>query len=144
MSLVMSIFNKHAPLKQKYVRANDAPFINKELRKQHMKRSRLRKYYLKHKTDESHCAYKKQRNICVSLLRETKKQYYENLNPAVLSDNKKFWKTIKPVFTERSVSTENNTLIEGEEIINNDQEIAETFNDFFSSVVQNMNIEPWM
>ena len=79
VSLVMSIFNKHAPLKQKYVRANDAPFINKELRKEHMKRSRLKNYFLKHKTDDSHRAYKKQRNLCVSLLRETKKQYYEKV-----------------------------------------------------------------
>ena len=33
---------KHAPIKQRYVRANQAPFINKTISKEIMKRSRLR------------------------------------------------------------------------------------------------------
>ena len=45
--LFMEIFNKHAPLKSKYIRANDGPFMTRELRKEHMKRSRLRNKYLK-------------------------------------------------------------------------------------------------
>ena len=32
-SLLMEILDKHAPLKTKYVRANDQPFITKELRR---------------------------------------------------------------------------------------------------------------
>ena len=35
-------FNKHAPTKRKYVRANEAPFMAKELHKAIMKRSSLR------------------------------------------------------------------------------------------------------
>ena len=38
---VFCIFNKHAPIKRKYVRANEAPFMTKELHKAIMKRSRL-------------------------------------------------------------------------------------------------------
>ena len=34
---------KHTPIKQRYVRANQAPFINKTINKNVMKRSRLRK-----------------------------------------------------------------------------------------------------
>ena len=48
-------------------------FMNKSLKKAHMKRSRLRNIYLKSKTDTSRIAYIKQRNYCVSLLRKTKK-----------------------------------------------------------------------
>ena len=44
--LFMDIFNRHAPLKTKHVRANDNPFMTKELRKEHMKRFRLRNIYL--------------------------------------------------------------------------------------------------
>ena len=33
---------KHAPIKQRYVRANEAPFISKTINKEIMKRSRLR------------------------------------------------------------------------------------------------------
>ena len=41
VSLVMEIFNRHVPIKMKYIRANDQPFMTKELRKGHMKRTRL-------------------------------------------------------------------------------------------------------
>ena len=39
---VFNIFNKYAPIKIKYVRANEAPFMTKQLHKAIMKRSRLR------------------------------------------------------------------------------------------------------
>ena len=39
---VFCVFNKLAPIKRKYVRANEAPFMTKELHKAIMKRSRLR------------------------------------------------------------------------------------------------------
>ena len=64
----MSVFNKHAPIKFKYIRANDSPFMNTELRKAMMLRSKLRNSY--HKTLHAHLAYKRQRNYCTSLLRE--------------------------------------------------------------------------
>ena len=63
--LVMEILNRHAPLKQRLVRANDSPFITKNLRKEHMKRSRLRNKYLREKSEETAKAYRKQRNKCV-------------------------------------------------------------------------------
>ena len=61
--------NKHAPMKTKYLRANNSPFMNKELTKAIMVRSRLKNKSLKLKTTEAREAYKKQRNFCVSLLR---------------------------------------------------------------------------
>ena len=38
----MNILNKHVPIKLKYIRANDGPFMNKELRKEIMIRSKLK------------------------------------------------------------------------------------------------------
>ena len=48
----ISITNKHAPLKTKMIRGNQAPFKTKELSKQIMIRSRLRNKFNKHKTRE--------------------------------------------------------------------------------------------
>ena len=39
---VVNVFNEHAPLKKRYVRANQAPFMNKKLSKEIMTRIRLR------------------------------------------------------------------------------------------------------
>ena len=60
---------KYAQIKQRYVRANQAPFINKTKNREIMKRSRIRNMFLKTKYDIDRKAYNKQRNLCVSLIR---------------------------------------------------------------------------
>ena len=68
------------------------PFMTKDLSKNIMKRSRLRNKYLKNNNEENRKLYAKQRNYCVSLLRKTKKAYYENLDERKVSDSKLFGK----------------------------------------------------
>ena len=98
VQIVTSIVNKHVPIKLKYIRANDSPFMNRELRKAMMLCSKLRNSYNKNKTLHAYIAYKNQKNYCTSLLRESKKTFYGGLDPSIISDNKKFWKVTKPFF----------------------------------------------
>ena len=72
----MNIFNKHGPIKLKYIRANDGPFMNKELRKEIMIRSKLKNIFNREKTDASFLACKKQRNKCTTLLRKAKRVFF--------------------------------------------------------------------
>ena len=58
--------DKHIPLKKRYVRANQSPFMNKTLSKEIMKRSRLRNKILNTKSEIDRKAYNKQRNYIVS------------------------------------------------------------------------------
>ena len=51
-NLFLSTFNEHTLVKKRYIRANNAPFMNKELYKAIMTRSRLRNRYLKLKTNK--------------------------------------------------------------------------------------------
>ena len=53
-----------------------------------MKRSRLRHKFLKSGSDENRKRYTKQRNLCVSLLRKTKKNYDRNITEKIVTDNK--------------------------------------------------------
>ena len=71
---VFNIFNKYAPVKRKYVRANEAPFLTKELHKAIMKGSRLRNKFLKNGTEDNQKNFKLQRMFCKTLLR-TKKNH---------------------------------------------------------------------
>ena len=64
------IFDGQAPLKEKHLRCNQATFVNKNLRKTIMTRSRLLNKFRQDRTISSHVAYKNQRNICVKLLRK--------------------------------------------------------------------------
>ena len=96
---IVNIFNKHAPLKRRYVRANQAPFMNKKLSKEIMTRSRLRNKFLKTKTDANRKAYNKQRNYCVSLFRREKKSFFNNLDTKKIVDNKHFWQTVEKLLS---------------------------------------------
>ena len=55
---------RHAPIKKRYVRANQAPFINKKTNKEIMKRSRLRNKFLNTKSDIDRKAYNNSTPYC--------------------------------------------------------------------------------
>ena len=64
-----------------------------------MVRSKLRNEFNK---SENWKKYKQQRNKCLSILKGTKTNYFNNLNPKVIDDNKKFWSAVKPPFSGKS------------------------------------------
>ena len=88
---ILDVLKTDAPIKRKYWRGNHQPFMNKDLSKAIMKRSRLRNLYIKNRNEENRNNYIKQRNYCVNLLRKVKKSYYNNLNISNIKDNRKFW-----------------------------------------------------
>ena len=137
----LNVLNIHAPIKKRYVRANISPFMSKSIHKAIMVRSKLRNKFLKLKTTESRDAYKKQRNLCVSMIRNAKKSFYENLDPKLITDNKKFWKQVKPFFSDKTPHCNNITLLEQDEIVNDNTACAEILNNFFSEVVYDLNID---
>ena len=61
-----------------------------------MTRRRLRNRFLRNRSEENRKLFCKQINKCVSLLRKSKKDYFANLNKKNITDNKRFWKILKP------------------------------------------------
>ena len=116
------------------------PFFTKELSKEIMTRSRFRNKYLKNRNEEYRAIYVKQRNYCVSLLRKSEKKYYENLDERNLMDNKLFWKTIKPSFSDKIVTRDIVHLTENGEVAKTELETAKTLNNFFGNVIKNLMI----
>ena len=78
-STIECILNKMAPLKKKYLRENDGPFMTRELRTKIMKRSNLKNKFNKIRTNENWAAYKRQRHLCARVLRQKKKSYKARL-----------------------------------------------------------------
>ena len=58
-----------------------------------------------------------------SFLRKAKKQYFSNLEPKLITDNKKFWKSVKPLFSDKITVTEIINLTENGEILSSDTDI---------------------
>ena len=57
-STVKNMLNRQAPLKKKYLRANDGPYMTKQLRKAIMTRSRLKSIFNRTRANENWIAYK--------------------------------------------------------------------------------------
>ena len=140
-NIIVRTLDHHAPLKKKFIRANNSAFMNKCLSKAIMNRSRFRNIFIKNPSNENKIRYTKYRNYCTGLFRKENKLFYSNLDTKVLTDNMKFWKTIKPLFSEKHFSNNKITLIEGGEIVCDDQELAQIFNSYFANVVENLDIE---
>ena len=140
MKTVFHIFNKHAPIKRKYIRANEAPFMTKDLHKAIIKRSKLRNKFLKSRNLFKWKNYTSQRNICKKLLKNTKRTYFNNLGIRKVTDNRWFWKTVVPLFSNKFSKSEEINLREGNKTISNDDELCRVFNSFFSKTVDELKI----
>ena len=134
------VLNQHAPRKKKYVRGNNKPFTNEALSKAIMQRTKLMNKFLIDPSAANKFSYNKQRNWCVSLLRKEKKKYFANLIEKYITDYKKIWQTIKSFLSEKTKSREKITLIENENLVSDDAEVANCLNNFFSNIVKNLEI----
>ena len=110
--------------------------MKKELNKEVMTGSRLRNNFLRFRFEENKKAYNEQRNRYATLIRNAKKSHYSNLDIKDVNDNKKFWKIVQPLFLEKVTTNENITLVDNNNIISSDIEIAEKLNTFFSLIAK--------
>ena len=105
LEICVNTLDIFAPRKKKYLRGNSMPFMNKNLVNAHRKRTRLRNKFLKNRTESNRVSHNKQQNFCVTLLGKTKRDYYGNLDEKDVIDNKKFWKAVKPLFSDKVKSS---------------------------------------
>ena len=129
-----NILNRHAPLKKKKLRGNDGGFASKELRKAWYKRSRLRNIYNKNKTEESWNTFKRQRNICTSLKRKAKKNFFLNKS----KDRESFWKIFGPYLTNRGHHSKEDYIVSVDgELVNDKKKVSNLFNGYFINIIEN-------
>ena len=106
-----------------------------------MKRSKLKNKYDKKRNYENWSLYKKQRNYCLSLLRKTKKAYFEKLNIKEIGDNKTFWKTTWPYFSDKDNKSSKITLVENNIVIADKKRVSELMNKYFINITKNLNLK---
>ena len=107
-----------------------------------MARSRLRNRFLKNRSEENRKLFFKQRNKYVSFLQKSKTDYFENLNEKNITENKRFWKTVKHFLSKKfNLSGKINLpKEENNSLSTNCEEVAEELNNFFANAVKNINI----
>ena len=139
--IFLEVLNTHAPIKRKLLRANHVPYMTKALRKAIMKRSELESKHVKNKTNENLKSYKKQRNFCSKLYKKERKKYYEMLDLKNVTDNKEFWKTVKPFLSDKVTTFPKISLVEKGEIISDESKVANSFSNFFENAIRSLGIK---
>ena len=80
----------------------------------------MRNKFLNTKSGIDRKAYNKQRYYVVSLLRDEKKNFDSNLDTNVVIDNRTFWKTVKPLLSEKETKKSKINSVEDDKIISRD------------------------
>ena len=67
--------------------------------------------------------------------------YYKNLDTTIVNDNRKFWRTVKPLFSDKVQVPTSLTLLENNNLVSNDEEVAEVFNNYFANITDAWGIK---
>ena len=86
-------------------------------------------------------SYKKQRNFCSKLYKKERKKSYERLDLNNATDNKKFWKTVKPFLSDKVTTFPQGTLVENDEIFSDESKVADSFSNFIENALHSLGIK---
>ena len=136
--MFLEILNKIEPVKVKVLRFNNNA---KSLRKAIMLRSSLKNNFNKQRSDENWETIRSRR-IFVKLLYQTKEKCFNDINVKIISDNKRFWETMKSFFSNKGLNTNNMMLVEDNEIVRKEELIANIMNNSFTKITSHLKLKP--
>ena len=108
-----------------------------------MKRSQLENKYLQNSSNENKIRYKKQKHFCSRLYKKERRKFYSKLDIKNFTENKHFWKTMKPFLSDKCNNASKISLFHKNNVISEDQELANIFNDFFEYAVDNLGLKEY-
>ena len=107
-----------------------------------MKRSKFKNKANKTKNPLDLINYKKQRNYVTKLNKTAKLGYFNNLKLG--KDKKSFWEKCKPYFTNKYSKADTDIILnENGELLLKDEDVADTFNEYFGSIVEPQDSNKW-
>ena len=138
-----AILDHHATIKQTTLRGNTKPHINKTLRKEIMKRSRLKNKANKSGKEEDKRLYNIQRNKVSKLNYKLKKTYFKEKLPKG-NNVIDFWNYCKPYCTNKGICNDYRIiLVATDKILNKDSDISETFDNYFVNITKDLRFFDW-
>ena len=112
--------------------------MNQELRRAVYSKQMLHSQFTKCQSNKNWEKFRKQRNFVTKLKRKSMKTYFlERCSGETKSGD--FWKTIMPFFSKKGSSGEQKIVLnESDKIVNDQKEVANHFNNLFSTVAENI------
>ena len=151
LCLIDKMLDKHAPVKKgirKEQKLALKPWVTNGIKKSIRVRDKLYKEMIKAKYDQikkrKHEIYKTYRNKIVDLLRVSRKCHYQKYFEENKKNSRATWQGIHDIVYSRKSKKNNTLLLIDRNTITNPKDIAENFNNFFTSIgakLQN-NIPP--
>ena len=140
------LLDKYAPFKKvnKYkLKLKSKPWITQAIAKSIETKNKFFKKYIKTKDNDLkkvfHDRYKIHRNLLSTLIKQSKKDYYNNFFSKNIGDLKNTWKGIKSIISNsNTASNAPNCISFNNSILTNPKQIANTFNNYFCSIAQNI------
>ena len=77
----------------------------------------------------------------MKLFHKTKQDYFNNIDIKSASDTKKFWKTIKPYFSNKGLNWNKIFLSEKGRLVKDPAAIATTTNDYFVNISETVGLK---
>ena len=85
--------------------------------------------------------YRKQNNKCTKPLRKAKQQYFNNLNSKSITDAKKFWKTVKRLFSNKNKTVNTIIIHEDNRIIEDNKKTSYTLNKYIINLTKTLKLK---
>ena len=137
-TLFLEVLNKHAPIQNKKVRSKNVPWITRRIKELIVSRDKLKRKAIITILETDWYNYKQIRNKINTELRNAKKEYYSSKIASQKQNPNQAWKTINNLLGRQGKKTVVNQLdIEGETLTNN-EDIEESFNNYFSNIGPNL------
>ena len=77
----------------------------------------------------------------VNYIKKERKKYYEMLDLKNVTDNKEFWKTVKPFLSDKVTTFPKISLVEKGKIISDESKVANSFSNFFENAIRSLGIK---
>ena len=98
-------------------------------------KSKLFNKYLHHNTPINEINYKRYRNKLVNVIKRSEENYHRSLISENSNNNRQLWKCFGKILNKKKIKHNRITSLEvGSTKMNNQQQIVEEFNNFFSNI----------
>lgn len=142
-ALFLEVLNKYAPIQNKKVRSKNVPWITRRIKELIISTDKLKRKAIITNLETDWYNYKQIRNKVNTELRNAKKDYYSSKIASQKQNPKQAWETINNLVGRQCKQTVVNQLdIEGETLTNN-EDIAESFNNYFSNIRSKFSQQNW-
>jgi hypothetical protein len=134
-TLYTEILDQHAPIKKKWVRSDQLPWITPQIQREILLRNRLFKRHKKNPSSSIWEAHKIQRNKVTSLKRNCITEFCSTACSAT-KNHGEFWKKLKLLLPATVPNQQEKIiLVENDKVISDPKLVAKMFNDYFANTV---------